>query len=59
LEIDGKVGDECDMLNTFKDRNIIQMMLPQPNQQHKTKQFGWSGIIISKTNHCHHDAFTF
>ena len=28
--------------------SFINHILPQPNQQHKTKQLGWCGIIISK-----------
>jgi hypothetical protein len=28
--------------------------LPQPKQQNKTKQFGWSGIIIGKKTTPHH-----
>jgi hypothetical protein len=27
---------------------MLNTQLPQPNQQHKTKQFGLSGIIIGK-----------
>jgi hypothetical protein len=33
--------------------------LPQPNQQNKTKQFGWSGMIIGKkTTPPHHTTTT-
>jgi hypothetical protein len=40
-------------------------MLPQPNQQNKTKQLGWCGIIIGKKttppppHHHHTDVITF
>ena len=33
----------------------VWMLLPQPNQQRKTKQLGWCGIIIGKkTTTPHH-----
>ena len=41
--------------------NVPSPLLPQPNQQNKTKQIGWCGIIIGKNPPPHHttDVITF
>ena len=37
-------------LHTFLPIDLPNYLLPQPNQQNKTKQLGWCGIIIGKKN---------
>ena len=45
------VSSSCNYRKLFTINVDHTVILPQPNQQHKTKQFGWSGIIIGKKNH--------
>ena len=41
------------MISKVMFKMFAQLLLQQPNQQHKTKQLGWCGIIIGK-NPPHH-----
>ena len=38
---------------------FVWQLLPQPNQQNKTKQLGWCGIIIGKKKTPHHHGYDY